>query len=192
MQPSIVEGTLDQWDSGHRIWSRLSLLLSCMNLGQSLDPRSQNARHGSKHLVQPPHVMNESGPRERKRLTQSPQGVNAQARISQYLLSWLLAQSSFYHYFGDQNPAKCSQLCWRPEDFGVGRQMVPNKLSWGCGHPRSSSQCILICHGWYKCWKHSDAFKKLLGECHCTFGGPRKTHSRPTGQTWAGSYGPVA
>lgn len=35
--------------------------------------------------------------------------------------------------------------------------MVLNKLSLGYGHSRSSSQCILICHGWCKCQKHSDA-----------------------------------
>ena len=115
-----------------------------MNLRQSLDPSSQNARHRSKYFVQSAHFMKEIGPWERKRLTQCLQGVNVQARLSQHLLSWLPARSSYIHYFGDRGPAKCPQLCWRPEDLGVGWRMVSNKLSLGCGHSRSSSQCILI------------------------------------------------
>lgn len=50
--------------------------------------------------------------------------------------------------------------------------MVPNNLSLGWGHSRSSSQCILKCHDWYKGQKQSDAFETLPGESRCTCGGP--------------------
>lgn len=46
--------------------------------------------------------------------------------------------------------------------------MVPNNLSLGWGHSRSSSQCILKCHDWYKGQKQSDAFETLPGESRCT------------------------
>lgn len=164
-----MERKLDQWVRGHRVWSWFPPLHSCMNLEPLISThRMQDMEAGilSRLLiirVKLDHERGRGSPKVHRELIPRPGLASTHSLDFQPRALPIVT-------LGTEDLAKCSQLCWRPKDFWVGRQMVPNKQSLDCGHSRRNIHCIL-CRGWSKCKKQSDAFKVKLGGSCCTYGG---------------------